>query len=406
MKRMEDKERDELLKQLIAKVNPKESREVSALFFDLQSRMYQMLLDAELEEEIRKNKEEEIHNKKNGYSSHREIETKEGKIHVDMPRDRNGTFEPVIIKKKQRVLDDMSDVAILMYSKGNSLNDIHELLKELYGIKLSKEHISNLIEKVSEDVQKWQERKLQKIYPMMYIDCLYYSVKKGVSSSKVAVYVIIGIGIDGKKEVVGIWIGDGSEAASYWVGIFEELKTRGVEDILYVSLDGLKGLKDGIEKVYPMTKIQRCVVHLCRNLFNVLPRKGASEIMKDFKKIYTSLTPELGEEEYNSFIKKYKDKPNITKKVTEMMEYIRPLFYEPENIRKLIYTTNAIESVNSCLRRATNGKGMFMNENSLMKVLFLRIQKLEKKWSVGTRNWRYVLAELVELYGERISKYL
>ncbi|MEG1306244.1 MAG: IS256 family transposase, partial [Bacilli bacterium] len=289
---------------------------------------------------------------------------------------------------------------------GSSLNDIRELLKSIYKIDLSNQFLSELVDEISEDIIAWQTRKLKKLYTFMYVDCLYAPVKTDLASKKVAVYVIIGIDVKGKKEVVGIWIGDGAEAKSFWVNIFEELQRRGVEDIIHLSMDGLAGLKDGIETVFPRTITQRCIVHLVRNLYKITVKKESKEVIADYKKIYSAVTVEDADNELKKFVKKYETHKNIIKKVNENMQHIYPLFDVPLRIKKMIYTTNTIESVNSVLRKVTNGKGMFMNKNSLLKVLFLSVNKLEKKWDNGVVGWNEILNELIEIYGDRITKYI
>lgn len=216
---------------------------------------------------------------------------------------------------------------------------------------------------------------------------------------------MLGIDTEGKKEVIGIWL-DKTESATFWNGIFEEIKERGVNDIFFVSMDGQKGLPEAIEKIYPKTITQRCVVHIMRNIYSILNKKEAAEIIKDFKKVYTSVTREMSEIEYSDFRKKYAENKRLIKRTDEYVEHIYPLFEYPEEIRKIIYTTNPIESLNSALRKVTRGKGSFINEGALMKVLYLRVEALEKKWCKGSQNWRNVENQLGILFGERYTKYI
>ena len=216
---------------------------------------------------------------------------------------------------------------------------------------------------------------------------------------------MLGIDTEGKKEVIGIWI-DRNESATFWNEIFEEIKSRGVEDIFFVSMDGLKGLPEAIEKIFPKTLTQRCIVHIVRNIYTMLNKKEAAEVVKDFKKIYTSPNGEIAKEEYKEFKEKYKENKRLMKKVEEYITHIYALFEYPEEIRKIIYTTNPIESLNSALRKVTKGKGSFINETALMKVLYLRIENLEKKWCKGSKNWRTVSNQLAILFEERYTKYI
>ena len=359
------------------------SKDLDNFFLDLQGMMYQSLLNAEINHHVK----EDDKNTKNGHSSKdKKLKTASGEIYVDMPRDRDGSFEPKIVQKRKRIVTDFSDFAILLYSKGNSLSDIKSIIKEAYRVDLCESFLSDLIKDVSEDVEKWQNRKLKKIYPFMYVDCLYCPVKVEGRSTKLAVYVMLGIDITGKKEVVGIWIGDGSEAASYWTGLFNEIKARGVEDILYLSMDGLTGLKEGLETVFPRTITQRCIVHLVRNIYSVCNKKDAKEVIASVKQIYQSNSLEEAKEQYKEFKTKFEGKKAVLHQVELSIDHIYSLFEVPESIRKVIYTTNPIESLNSTLRKVTNGKGMFENKESLMRVLYLRICDLEEKWNKGTNN--------------------
>ncbi len=380
--------------------------DINNIATDLQSRMLQKILNTERDIFL-KNQSKDKNNKANGHSSiNKKIKTKTGEINISMPRDRNGDFEPMIIKKRSRVIEDFSDTALLLYAKGNSLSDISDIIKDIYKINLSKSYISDLISNIDEDIKNWQNKPLKNIYPFLTIDCLYCNVKKDGISTKVAIYVILGINIKGYKEILGIWIGDGSESSHFWCAIFEEIKDRGVEDILYISMDGLVGLTEAIETVFPYTKIQRCIVHLTRNIFKICNRKDAKNVITDYKKIYTSASLGEAEEQYQLFRKKYSNNKLLMKKIDNQIDCIYSLFSETEEIRKLIYTTNSIESINSSLRRVTNGKGAFINNASLIRVLFLRVQSLEKKWTYKIKNWDSIIESLCKQYEERIIKYI
>lgn len=403
---------DKIAKLMIKNDKLVTSKDVNNALNMIQQKIYQSMLEGELthhlEYEKNSKEEKETENRRNGYSSkNKKLRTNNGEITISMPRDRDGSFEPIIISKRQRVLNDMDDSIICMYAKGMSLSDITDIIKQTYKIEVSTSFVSTIVKQVTTDLEEWNNRPLKSFYPFIYVDCLYTYVKEELISVKRPVYVIIGIDITGHKEVIGIWLGDSNgEGAYFWRQIFEELKYRGVEDILYVSMDGLNGLTESIGEVYPRAQTQRCIVHLTRNLYGICPKKGAKEIISDFKKIYTSSNLEQGLLELENFKIKNQDKKKIIDKVEEYMEYVKPLFELPQEIRKIIYTTNPIESVNSALRKVTRGKGSFPNEEALMKVLFLRIQDLEKKWIKGMRGWNIVLQQLVELHKERITKYL
>ena len=396
----EEEKIDNQILDLLMKKGIKTAPEISKALNQMYGKVVQRLLDEEFNEFMEYEKGSHVNkkdtNRRNGSTSKgKKVKTDNGEITIIPPRDREGKFEPQIVKKRQRVLEGFDNLVISMYAKGNSLKDIKETIREIYSIELSEETISNMTKSVNEEIVKWQNRKLQKCYPFVYVDCLYCSVKEDLRSIKKAIYVTLGIDTQGKKEVLGIWI-DTTESASKWCEIFEELKSRGVEDIFFVSMDGLTGLSEAIESVYPQAITQRCIVHIVRNIYSILPKKETKEIISDFKKIYTSSNLENAKLEYENFIEKYK----------ENIEWIYQLFDYPIGIRKVIYTTNAIESLNSGLRKVTKGKGSFINENALMKVLFLRIQDLQKNWSKGIRNWGKVQNELSILFEDRFLKYI
>ena len=385
-------------------------KDVSNFFGDLYGDLIQALLEGEMEAflgyEKGKHEEKEDENRRNGYSSKgKKIRTKRGEFTVDMPRDRKGKFDPIIVGKRQRIIEDLDEQVITMYSRGMTVEDIKETIKSVYKIELSNQTISTLTASVSETVKKWQNRPLKECYPFVYVDCLYCYVKEELVSVKKAVYVMLGIDTEGKKEVLGIWI-DRNESATFWNEIFEEVKERGVEDIFFVSMDGLKGLPEAIEKIYPKTITQRCIVHIVRNIYSILNKKEAGQVIKEFKKIYTTVTKEMAEIEYKEFKEKYKENKRLIKKTDEYVEHIYSLFEYPEEIRKIIYTTNPIESLNSALRKVTKGKGAFVNETALMKVLYLRVENLEKKWSKGSKNWSRVQNQLTMLFEDRYTKYI
>ena len=406
----EEEKIDKQILDLLMKKGIKTAPEISKALNQMYGKVVQRLLDEEFNEfmEYEKGSHEnkKDNNRRNGATSKgKKVKTDNGEITIVPPRDREGKFEPKIVKKRQKVLEGFDNLVISMYAKGNTLKDIKETIREIYAIELSEETISNMTKSVNEEIVKWQNRKLQKCYPFVYIDCLYCSVKEDLRSIKKAIYVVLGVDTEGKKEVLGIWI-DSTESASKWCEIFEELKSRGVEDIFFVSMDGLTGLPEAIESVYPQTITQRCIVHIVRNIYSIIPKKETKEIISDFKKIYTSSNLENAELEYENFVEKYRENKKLIKKVKENIEWIYQLFDYPTGIRKVIYTTNAIESLNSGLRKVTKGKGAFINENALMKVLFLRIQDLQKNWSKSIKNWGTVQNELSILFEDRFLKYI
>lgn len=386
----------------------KNSGDVENFLDSLLEPLMQKLLETELENHLEYSKYEHSNsdNSRNGFCKEKTVKTKYGEINVKTPRDRNGDFEPIIIEKRQTKLTGFEDKCISLYAKGMSLRDIEDILKDIYGVKINKDEISKLICAVNEQVEEYKNRPLKSLYVFTYADCLYVPIKgDDLTSSKKAVYVIIGVDAFGYKDVLGIWI-DKSESASFWTGVFEDLKSRGVKDIFYMSSDGIAGFKNSLDTVFPKTQSQRCVVHLTRNIYNLCPKKEASKIISEWKKIYTSSNMEIATLILEQFKKNFSNHEKVIKKAEDFMQYLEPLFELPAEIRKAIYTSNAVESVNSALRKVTNGKGSFPNEESVYKVLFLRIRDLKKKWNKPIRNWKIIQPQLIELFGERYTKYL
>lgn len=373
--------------------------------------LMQKLLDTELENHLEYSKYTHLKGKKdqnirNGYCKPKTVKTKYGNIKIKTPRDRNATFKPMIIEKGQTKLTGFEEKCIALYAKGMSLRDIEKTLKEIYGVKIGKDEITKLISAVSEETEKWKNRKLKSMYVFTYADCLYIPIKDDITTSKKAVYVIIGVDAHGFKEILGLWI-DKNESGSFWSNVFEDLKERGVEDILYMSSDGIAGFKGSLERVFPKTQSQRCVVHLVRNIYSLCPKKNAKEIISDYKKIYTCTSLEEANLQLEIFKNKYeKNQSRIVKKAQDFMQYLEPLFELPQEIRKCIYTSNAVESVNSALRKVTRGKGAFPSESSVFKVLYLRIRELSEKWKKPIQNWKTIQTQLIELFGDRYTRHL
>ena len=270
---------------------------------------------------------------------------------------------------------------------------------------MNKDDVVKLISVVNDEVTSWQNRYLKQCYVFAYADCLYVPIKEDLVSKKQAIYTIIGVDTNGYKEILGIWI-DGNESASFWSSVFEDLKERGVEDILYMSSDGIAGFKGSLETAFPKTNAQRCVVHLTRNIHELCPKKKAKEYINGWKEIYTSSSYEEAELKLEKFKDKFKDHPTIISKVEEFMQYLEILLELPSEIRQAIYTSNAVESVNSALRKVTRGKGSFPSREAVTKVLYLRIRDLSNKWNKPIKNWKKIQQQLMELFGERYIQYL
>lgn len=386
-------------------------KEMNEAINKLRGRLLQKLIDKEFENHMQYKKgsheKKETSNRRNGIGTEKEVRTPEGNFKITMPRDREGTFEPIAVPKRKRIIDDISEHIILLYSKGNSVRDIRDILEKMYGTKLNEQFISEATKMVNDEVNEWKKRPLKEMYPIIYMDCLYTNVRgeTGISENT-AVYVALGIDIKGSKEILGFWIGD-SESSSFWYGILDEIKSRGVKDVLFLCTDGVSGFKEILNESFPKTIHQRCIVHITRNMCKCITKKQRAELCKDLKGIYKANNYEMALENTKEFSEKWKANVLLLKKFNEYKESMLELYTYSENIRKLIYTTNAIESVNSCLRKVTNGKGCFINEQALEKVLYLRIRDLEEKWKRITRsNWPIILNELIILFGDRVEQYI
>lgn len=407
---MTDELRDKIIAMALEKQKNgelKTSADLENYIDNLLQPLMQAMLEGELDNhlEYKKYEHTDKQNSRNGYCKEKAVQTKYGSMKIKTPRDRNGSFEPIIIEKGQTKLPGFEDKCISLYAKGMSLRDIEKTLKEFYGININKDEISNLINKVNEQVKIWQNRPLKSIYVFAYADCLYIPIKSDIRSEKRAVYVIIGVDALGYKDILGIWM-DKNESATFWTEVFEDIKSRGVKDILFMSSDGVAGFKGSLETVYPKTQPQRCVVHLTRNLHQICPKNEASKIIAGFKKIYKATSLEVAQIELEEFKRQFSGRTKIIEKVESFMEYLEPLYELPEEIRHAIYTSNAVESVNSALRKVTRGKGSFPSEESVFKVLFLRIGELTDKWNKPIRNWEKIQLQLIELFGDRYTKHI
>ena len=384
--------------------------DLSKLLDELKKNMMQKLLDKEFEAHMNYNKgsheSKETTNRRNGKGTTKKVKTNVGEIEITTPRDREGTFEPIIVPKRKTILTEIADQITLMYAKGNSIRDIQDILISIYGCKINEQFISEATSMVNEEVRIWQKRPLCAIYAVIYMDCLYVNVReKGVSVKK-AIYVALGINLKGEKEILGFWYGE-SESSRFWYKVLEELKERGVEDILFLCSDGVAGFKEILEEVYPKTNHQRCIVHIVRNMSPCVTRKELQGMCDGLKAVYKANSREDAEAAAESFREKYKENKLLLKKFEANVESMLNLFDYSKYIRKMIYTTNPIESVNSCLRKVTNGKGSFVNTEALVKVLYLRAKELSKKWNRSSKaNWPYMLNELLQVFGERIEKYI
>ena len=361
-------------------------------------------LNAELDEHLGYCRHEQStkENYRNGYSQ-KTIRTEDGDVDLDTPRDRNSSFEPQLIKKNQTRFTSMDDNILYLYSKGMTTRDIVATFKEMYDADVSPTLISRVTNAVIEQVVEWQARPLDAVYPIVYLDCLVVKIREDKRVINKAVYLALGVNIEGHKELLGMWISE-NEGAKFWLNVLTELQNRGVKDILIACIDGLKGFPDAINTVYPETQIQLCIVHMVRNSLKFVPWKDYKAITSDLKRIYQSVTEEDAVISLDQFEQRWDSKyPNISRSWRNNWQNVSTLFNYPEDIRKAIYTTNAIESLNSVIRKAIKKRKLFPHDDSAKKVIYLAIEQASKKWTMPIRNWKTALNRFMIEFEDRLK---
>ncbi len=361
-------------------------------------------LNAELDEHLGYARHEQSHHKnsRNGYSS-KTIRTEDGEVDLDSPRDRDSSFEPVLVKKNQTRFTSMDDKILYLYSKGMTTRDIVATFKEMYDADVSPTLISRVTNAVIEQVVEWQARPLDAVYPIVYLDCLVVKIRQDKQVINKAVYLALGVNVEGHKELLGMWISE-NEGAKFWLNVLTELQNRGVKDILIACVDGLKGFPDAINTVYPDTQIQLCIVHMVRNSLKFVPWKDYKAITADLKRIYQSITEDEALMSLDQFEQRWDSKyPNISRSWRNNWQNVSTLFNYPEDIRKAIYTTNAIESLNSVIRKAIKKRKLFPHDDSAKKVIYLAIEQASKKWTMPIRNWKTALNRFMIEFEDRLK---
>ena len=388
-------------------ISIKSGNDVNSIMRDMMSVLLEGALDEELNEELGYSKydyrNKETDNSRNGHSR-KTMRTSYGDMDIAIPRDRKGEYEPQLIPKYQNtVTQDMEEKIISMYAKGMTTGDIEAHLKELYDLDISDSTISRITDKIMPLVKEWQERPLQEIYAVVYMDAIHYHVRSEGRIVKRAVYIALGIDMDGKKDVIGMYVGE-NEGAKFWLSIINGLKNRGVQDILIACVDGLNGFPQAIEAVYPKTEIQQCIIHQIRNTTNYVSYKDLKKLMADLKMVYAAPDEAAALEELESFGEKWNSKyPKIYKSWSEHWATLSTYFKYPNEVRKLIYTTNAIEGFNRQLRKVTKSRTVFPSDDSLLKMLYLATMDITKKWTGRRRDWSQIRAQLEIYFEERLE---
>lgn len=399
----------EHLRQIISENDINNVGDIYALFKESFKDMLQELLESEMEASIGypKNEKGDIltDNKRNGYTP-KNVKSQYGEFQIDIPRDRNGEFEPKLIPKNQRDISGIEEKVISLYGRGMSTRDIHDQLQDIYGIELSAEMVSKITDKILPEVKEWQSRPLQPVYPFVFMDAIHYKIREDGRILNRAAYVVLGVTIDGTKDILSITIG-ANESSKFWLGMLNDLRNRGVKDVLFFCVDGLSGFKEAINSVYPDDEVQRCIIHMLRNSFKYVSYKDIKKFSADFKAVYKAPTEELALAELQGLKEVWGKKyPYAITNWESNWDVIRPFFQFSDDIRRIMYTTNIIEGLNRQFRKVTKTKSSFPNDTSLEKMLYLASQNVIKKWTQRYRNWDLVLSQLTILYGERLNLFL
>ena len=364
-------------------------------------------LNVELDEHLgyEKHSPKPSSNSRNGYST-KSIITDDGEVPIDVPRDRESSFEPKLVRKHQTRFQSMDDKILSLYAKGMTTREIVATFKEMYDADVSPTLISKVTDSVLEQVVEWQSRPLDEVYPIVYLDCIVVKIRQDKQVINKAVYLALGVNMEGQKELLGMWLSE-TEGAKFWLAVLTELQNRGVKDILIACVDGLKGFPDAINAAFPNTQIQLCIVHMVRNSVRYVPWKDYKAVATDLKKIYQSKTEDEALLALEQFSDKWDDKyPQISRSWTAHWNNLNTLFNYPEDIRRAIYTTNAIESLNSVIRKAIKKRKLFPTDESARKVIFLAIQDASKRWTMPIRNWRQALNRFMIMFEDRLTEYM
>jgi putative transposase len=396
---------DELLDELTQNATAEEILKDGSVLKEIQKRFIERALEAEMTDHLGYEKDssegKNTGNSRNG-KSRKTVIGGEGEIEIDAPRDRNGTFDPKFIRKRQVRLEGFDEKVLAFYSRGMTTREIQGQLKEIYGTDVSPSLISKVTDAVLDEVKEWQNRPLDAVYPVVYLDAMHLKIRTGGRVVSRAIYLTLGINLEGNKKLLGLWVGE-SEGAKFWLGILTELKSRGVQDILIAAVDGLTGFPDAIAAEFPKTEVQLCIVHMIRNSLRYVGWKERRAVAKDLKTIYTAPTAEAAEQALDVFEAEYGERyPMVAKTWRSRWENVIPFFACPAPIRKVIYTTNAIESLNAQLKKVTRKRGAFPTDDAVRKVIYLALQKASEKWKRPIKDWPAALNHFSIVFEGRV----
>lgn len=394
-----------IIQQLLQEYDIETAEDIQDALKDLLGGTIKEMMEAEMDDHLgyQKSERSDSDDYRNGYKSKR-VNSSYGSMDIDVPQDRKSTFEPQIVKKRQKDISDIDQKIISMYAKGMTTRQISETIEDIYGFETSEGFISDVTDKILPQIEDWQNRPLDEVYPILYIDAIHYSVRDNGVIRKLAAYVILGINTEGKKEVRSITVGD-NESSKYWLSVLNELKNRGVKDILIICADGLSGIKEAIAAAFPKTEYQRCIVHQVRNTLKYVPDKDRKAFASDLKTIYHASDEEKTRLALDRVTEKWTAKyPNFMKRWYDNWDAITPIFKFSPDVRKVIYTTNAIEILNSSYRKLNRQRSVFPSDTALLKALYLATFEATKKWTMSIRNWGQVYGELSIMYERRLPE--
>ncbi len=389
---------------LLQEYDIKTAKDIEDALKDLLGGTIQEMLESEMDEHLGYHEYERSDNPdyRNGKKT-KKIRGNFGEAEIEVPQDRDGTFEPKVVKKRQKDISGIEQKIISLYAKGMTTRQISETIEDIYGFEVSDGMVSDITDRLLPQIEDWQKRPLDEVYPIVFIDAVHFSVRNNGQIQKLAAYVILAVSLTGRKEVLSIHIGE-NESAKYWLGVLNELKNRGVKDILVICADGLTGMKEAVNAAFPLTELQRCIVHQVRNTLKYVGEKNKKEFAKDLKTIYHAPSEEAALEQLERVTEKWeKDYPNAMKSWYKNWDVISPIFKFSAEVRKVIYTTNAIESLNSGYRRLNKQRSVFPSDTALLKALYLATHEIAKKWTMPLKNWGKVLGELEIMYPDRLG---
>ena len=398
----------QIIQQLLQEYDIESAQDIQDALKDLLGGTIKEMMESEMDEHLGYERSERIDrteqsNYRNG-TKPKKVNSSYGSFTIDVPQDRESTYEPQVVKKRQKDITDIDSKIISMYAKGMTTRQISETMMDIYGFEASEGFISDVTDKVLPQIEEWQNRPLSEVYPIVFIDAIHFSVREDGIIRKLAAYIVLGINDEGKKEILTIEVGE-NESSKYWLGVLNELKNRGVKDVMVICADGLTGIKEAIEAAFPKTEYQRCIVHQVRNTLKYVAHKDKKAYAADLKTIYLAPTEKQGLENMKKVMSKWKDKyPNSMKSWEANWDVLTPIYKFSTEVRKVIYTTNAIESLNSTYKKLNRQRSVFPSDTALLKALYLSTLQATKKWTMPLRNWAKVYGEFSIMYPDRMPE--